>query len=343
MEKGERRDRFVPNTPAHIYSPVDVAVAMNDVIISLLPALLAATIFFGLNAIYLSIVCISVAVITELVMRRLLNRPFSLWDRSAVVTGLLLALTLPPTTSWWLAALGAFVAIAVAKELFGGIGRNIFNPALFGRVFIFVVPSWKIVLDNYVRPMWWKGPGFFSIITSRLKDGGVTIMTLAGQYLDGLTGATPLAIERAGAAAAVQGVRYLDLFLGNIRGSLGETSALALLAGAAYLLYRGHINWRIPGSIIGTVAVVAVLWGQNPVFHILAGGLILGAFFMATDWVTSPVSAKGQIIYGVAIGLFIMLVRRFGLKTEGVALAILHMNPLVLFIDRYTLPRPFGG
>ncbi|MGA1843533.1 MAG: RnfABCDGE type electron transport complex subunit D [bacterium] len=343
MEKGERREQFVPNTPAHIYSPVDVAVAMNDVIISLLPALVAATIFFGLNAIYLSIVCISVAVITEVVMRRLLNRPFSLWDRSAVLTGLLLALTLPATTPWWLAALGAFVAIAVAKELFGGIGRNIFNPALFGRVFIFVVPSWKILLDNYVRPMWWKDLGFFSIITSRLKDGGVTIMTLAGQYVDGLTGATPLAIERARAVMAVQGVRYLDLFWGNIRGSLGETSALALLIGAAYLLYRGHINWRIPGSIIGTVAVVAVLWGQNPVFHILAGGLILGAFFMATDWVTSPVSAKGQIIYGVAIGLFIMLVRRFGLKTEGVALAILHMNPLVLFIDRYTLPRPFGG
>jgi len=343
MEKGERREQLVPSTPAHIYSPVDAAVAMNDVLISLLPALLAATIFFGLNAIYLSMICISVAMMTEVVIRRLLNRPFSLWDRSAVVTGLLLAFTLPPTTPWWLAALGAFVAIAVAKELFGGIGRNIFNPALFGRIFIFVVPSWKVLLENYVRPMWWRDFGFFSIITSRLKEEGVTIMTLAGQYMDGLTGATPLAIRRMGAAAAVQNIRHLDLFWGNIRGSLGETSALALLIGAAYLFYRGHINWRIPGSIIGTVAVVSLLWGQDPIFHVLAGGLILGAFFMATDWVTSPVSAKGQIIYGVAIGLFIMLVRRFGLKTEGVALAILHMNPLALFIDRYTLPRPFGG
>jgi electron transport complex protein RnfD len=316
---------------------------MNDVILSLVPALIAATIFFGLNAVYLSIICMASAMITEMVIRKLLNRPFSLWDRSAIVTGLLLAFTLPPTTPWWLAALGAFIAIAFAKELFGGIGHNIFNPALFGRVFIFIFPSWKVLLEIYAKPFWWRDFGFFSVITARIRDGGVTIISLAGQYLDGISGATPLAIKRASGAFVAQNIRYLELLLGNVRGSLGETSALALLIGAAYLFYKGHINWRIPGSILGTVAVISILWRQDPIFHILAGGLILGAFFMATDWTTSPITANGQIIYGVSIGLFIMVVRRFGIRTEGVALAIIHMNPLVLFIDRYTLPKKFGG
>lgn len=343
MEKGQKVDQLIPSTPSHIYSSSNVSSAMNDVILALIPALVAATVFFGLNAIYLSIICILSAVITEVVIRRLLNRPFSLWDKTAVVTGLLLALTLPPTTPWWLAALGSFIAIAVAKELFGGIGRNIFNPALFGRVFILVVPSWKVLVENYVNPLWWMKSNFFSVAVAQLKGGEITMMSLAGKYLDGISGATPLALKRAGGAFAAGNLRYLELFLGNIRGSLGETSVLALLIGAAYLFYKGHINWRIPGSILGTVAVVAVLWRQDPVFHILAGGLILGAFFMATDWVTSPMTSSGQIIYGVAIGLFIMVVRRFGIKTEGVALAILHMNPLVLFIDRYTLPKKFGG
>jgi electron transport complex protein RnfD len=343
MEKVKKTSNFISNTPSHIYSPVDVSSAMNDVILSLVPALIAATVFFGLNAIYLSMICIVSAVITETVIRKLLNRPFSLWDRSAIVTGLLLAFTLPSTTPWWLAALGAFIGIAFAKELFGGIGRNIFNPALFGRVFIFVFPGWNALLQNYAKPLWWKDFGFFSIITAHIREGSVTIVSLAGQYLDGITGATPLALKRAGGAFAARNIHYLELFLGNIRGSLGETSALALLIGAAYLFYKGHINWRIPGSILGTVAVISILWRQDPIFHILAGGLILGAFFMATDWTTSPITAYGQIIYGVSIGLFIMVVRRFGLRTEGVALAIIHMNPLVLFIDRYTLPKKFGG
>lgn len=342
MEKEPKTNNRIPMTPSHIYSCVDVSTAMNDVIIALIPALLAATIFFGLNAIFLSIICTATAMITEFIIRRLLNRPFSLWDRSAIVTGLLLALTLPASTPWWIAALGAFVAIALGKELFGGVGRNIFNPALFGRVFIAAIPSWRILTENYLNPLWWKDYKFFCVAGAYLRNGRITIMNLAGQYLDGVTGATPLAIKRAG-GVAIRNIPYFELMVGNIRGSLGETSAIALLLGAAYLFYKGHINWRIPGSILVTVTVIAILWGQDPIFHILAGGLILGAFFMATDWATSPVTANGQIIYGVAIGFFIMVVRRFGLRTEGVALAIIHVNPLALFLDRYTLPKRFGG
>lgn len=336
-------ENLIIEAPSHLHSPEDVAKAMYDVIIALIPAFLAAVIFFGFNAIFLTLVCVVTSVSTELIFRRLFNRQVTLWDGSAVLTGILLALTLPPSTPWWLAALGAFVAIAVAKELFGGIGRNIFNPALFGRVFIFVFPTWKAILNNYVNPFWWKDSGFFSIISSRLGETGASIVNMAGQHLDGITGATPLAIKRVGDAVAFQHIRYINLFLGNIRGGLGETSAIAILIGAAYLFYKGHINWRIPGSILGTVVVLAIIWRQDPIFHLFAGGLMLGAFFMATDWVTSPITANGQIIYGVSIGVFIMIVRRFGINSEGVALAILHMNPLALFIDRYTLPKSFGG
>lgn len=336
-------DRLMLSAPSHLHSPVDVPQAMHDVIIALIPALIAATIFFGLNAIFLSAVCVLSACITEVLVKRLLNSPLTLWDSSAIVTGLLLAFTLPPATPWWLAAFASFIAVALAKELFGGIGRNIFNPALFGRVFIFLLPGWKLLLNGYIDPLWWKGQGFFTIINTKFSTAGVSIMDMAGKHLDGIAGATPLVIRRTYGALAIKNIRYVDLFLGNIRGSLGETSAFALLIGAAYLLYKGHINWRIPGSIIGTVAVVSILWRQDPVFHILAGGLILGSFFMATDWVTSPITAKGQIVYGVLIGLFVMLMRRFGIKPEGVALAILHLNPVAFFIDRYTLPNKFGG
>ncbi len=339
----ERQEQLIMSAPCHIHSGKDVPKAMVDVIISLIPAFLAATLFFGINAIFLCLVCVLSACITEVFVRRLLNRPLTLWDGSAIVTGILLCFTLPPTTPWWLAAIGAFVAIAIAKELFGGLGRNIFNPALFGRIFIFLFPGWKAILDNYVNPFWWVNNGFFNIISTKLDKATITIVNFAGQHFDGISGATPLVIKRGGISLSAQNIRYINMFLGNIRGSLGETSAIALLIGAAYLFYKGHINWRIPGSIIGTVAIVAIILRQNPVFHILAGGLILGAFFMATDWVTSPITAWGQIIYGIAIGLFIMLTRRFGIKPEGVGLAILHLNPVALFIDRYTLPKKFGG
>ncbi|MBN1226665.1 MAG: RnfABCDGE type electron transport complex subunit D [Deltaproteobacteria bacterium] len=335
-------NQLVLSAPAHVHSSKDVPQAMRDVIIALIPALIAATVFFGLNAIFLSIVCVLSTCITEALIKKLLKSPVTLWDGSAVVTGLLLAFTLSPTTPWWLAAFGAFIAIAVGKELFGGIGRNIFNPALFGRVFIFILPEWKLLLNGYVDPLWWKGAGFFTLISAKFSTTGVSIVNIAGRHLDGISGATTLVLKKTGAVIAVQNIGYINLFLGNVRGSLGETSAFALLLGAAYLFYKGHINWRIPGSIIGTVVIVAILWGQDPLFHVLAGGLILGTFFMATDWVTSPMTGKGQILYGVGIGLFIMFMRRYGLKPEGVALAILHFNPLSLFIDRYTLPKKFG-
>jgi len=316
---------------------------MYDVIIALMPALFAATLFFGFNTIFLCLVCVLSSCITEVFMRRLLNRPITLWDGSAILTGILLCFTLPPTTPWWIAAIGAFVAIAVAKELFGGLGRNIFNPALFGRIFIFVIPGWKVLLDNYILPFWWIDKGFFNILTVNINNATVSVVNFAGQHIDGITGATPLVIKRTGISLASQNIRYINMFLGHVRGSIGETSAIALLVGAAYLFYKGHINWRIPGTIIGTVAILAIFFRQDPIFHILAGGLILGAFFMATDWVTSPITARGQIIYGVAIGIFIMLTRRYGIKPEGVGLAIIHLNPLALFIDRYSLPKKFGG
>lgn len=334
---------LIVTSPPHIKTSNGISEAMRDVIIALIPTLLMAVYFFGLNAIFVTAVCILSATLTEFLIRAILNRPFSLSDGSAVVTGLLLALSLPPTTPWWLAALGGIVAIAIAKELFGGLGKNIFNPALFARTFLFVFTAYHPLLEEYIKPLWWKSHAFRQLLTARFFENGVVITDLlSGKRMDGITAATPLAISRAGSSVFSTLSGYGSLLLGNIGGVLGGSS-LALLIGAAYLIYKKHIDLYIPGSILITIAISSIAFGKDPLFQILAGGLILGAFFMATDWVTSPVTIRGKIIYGIGIGIFTFFVRNYGTRVEGMCTAILHMNVIALFIDRFTQPRRFGG
>jgi len=327
--------------PPHIKACDGIADAMRDVIIALLPALLVSIYFFGMNAIFVTGVCILSTMMTEFLIRSILRRPFSLNDGSAIVTGLLLALSLPPTTPWWLAALGGIVAIGIAKELFGGLGKNIFNPALFARTFLFVFTTWHPLLEKYIVPLWWRSHTFTKLLTARFLGNAVIITDFAGKRIDSITAATPLAFARAGSSVFSTPSGYWSLLLGNIGGVLGGSS-LALLLGAAYLIYKGHIDLKIPGSILITTAIFSIAFGKDPIFQILAGGLILGAFFMATDWVTSPVTSYGKIFYGVGIGIFTFFVRNYGTRVEGMCTAILHMNVIALFIDRYTRPRRFG-
>jgi len=337
------KESLIVSPPPHIKTSEGISEAMRDVIIALVPALLVAIYFFGFNALFVTAVCILSTVLTEFFVRAILDRPFSLNDGSAVVTGLLLALSLPPTTPWWLAALGGIVAIAVAKELFGGLGKNIFNPALFARTFLFVFTVWHPLLEEYIKPLWWKSHSFTQLLTTKFFEHGVIVTDLlARKRIDGITAATPLAIARAGSPVFSTLSGYESLLIGNIGGVIGGSS-LALLLGAAYLLYKKHIDLYIPGSILITTALLSIGFGKDPIFQILAGGLILGAFFMATDWVTSPVTKRGKIIYGIGIGIFTFFVRNYGTRVEGMCTAILHMNVVALFIDRYTQPRRFGG
>lgn len=314
---------FVSSAP-HIKNSETVSGIMRDVIISLIPAIIASIYFFGIKALLLETVCIIGAVLTEWSWCKIIGKKSTIYDLSAVVTGLLLAMVIPPQTPWWVALIGAFIAIFVAKELFGGLGYNIFNPALIGRAFL--LSSWPVYMTTWAKPEKLFSHNWFSIS-------------------DAVTGATPLALAKTGEYTT----KLSDLFLGNVGGSLGETSAIALLLGAAYLAYKGHITWHTPFSYIGTVALLTWIMGETGafhghfLFHILAGGLILGAFFMATDMVTSPLTHKGQIIFGLGAGLIVVFIRKFGGYPEGVCYSILLMNSVVPLIDRFTVPRKLGG
>ncbi len=305
---------MVSSSP-HQRTAVTTPVIMSDVILALMAPALAGVWFFGLRALAMMGTCVVAAVGTEATLQRLTRKPVTVGDCSAAVAGLLLALVLPPDLPLWMAAIGAVFSMAIAKFIFGGLGHNIFNPALIGRAVL--VASWPVFMTR------WRWPVFDA---PWIPD------------FDALTSATPLGLLR------LSGIKtpYLNLFLGNVAGSIGETSALAILVGAAYLLYRGHIRLRIPVSFIATVAVLAAMFGEDPLFHVLAGGLMLGAFFMATDYVTSPLTAKGQIIFGVGCGLLTILIRLYGGYPEGVCYAILIMNSATAFIDRLTVPRKFG-
>ncbi len=228
-------------------------------------------------------------------------------DGSAVVTGLLLALTLPPGVPWWLPVAGSSVGLILGKHVFGGLGHNIFNPALVGRAFL--LAAWPAHMTTWSTPVSWSGAA-----------------------ADAVTTATPLAAQKLSGAAAP----LADLFLGTVAGSLGETSGLGILIGAAYLFYKKTITWHIPCSYLGTVLVAALLLGQDPVFHLLAGGLLFGAFFMATDVVTSPTTKPGRLVFGCMAGLLTILIRRYGGYPEWVCYAILIMNSLTPLIDKYT-------
>jgi len=306
---------LIVSSSPHQRTAVSTPIIMSDVILALMPASLAGVWFFGLRALGMMAVCVAAAVATEAVLEKLMRKPLTIGDYSAAVAGLLLALVLPPDLPLWIGAIGAVFAMAIGKFVFGGLGQNVFNPALIGRAVL--LASWPVLMTR------WRWPIFQA---PWVPD------------FDALTTATPLALWRLGGIKTP----YLNLFLGNVAGSIGETSAIAILVGAAYLLWRGHISWRIPFTFIGTVAVLAALFGQDPLFHVLAGGLLLGAFFMATDYVTTPVTPKGQIIFGVGCGVLTVLIRLYGGYPEGVCYAILIMNAATALIDRLTMPRKFG-
>ncbi|MFC1517134.1 RnfABCDGE type electron transport complex subunit D [Candidatus Margulisiibacteriota bacterium] len=277
---------------------------MRDVLLALVPAFVASVIFFGLRSILLVIVSVFFAVLTGMICDVMRRRKSTIHDGSAVLTGVLLALTCPPGLPLWMVALGSFVGLAIAKEAFGGLGFNIFNPALVGRAFL--LASYPVAMTT------WNMPGQAIIAAN--------------------TGATPLGMIAESTFDKLPVLK--DLILGNIGGSLGETSALALLIGAAYLIYKKIIDWRIPASYIGTVAILSFVFGQDPMFHIFAGGLILGAFFMATDYVTSPMTTSGKLIFGLGAGILVVVIRLWGGYPEGVCYSILLMNAVTPLLDK---------
>ena len=294
---------------------------MLDVIIALLPALGWAVWHFGIRSLLLTLVTVLAAILSEALYCRLTRQPNTVFDLSAVVTGMLLAFNLPVTIPMWMPVLGAVFAIVVVKELFGGLGQNIVNPALAARVFLF------LSFPSYMQP----AGGSYSEAVGKLI------------HTDAVASATPFA----------EGVSAADLpamFFGGINGVLGEVSALCLLIGGIYLLVRRVISWQIPVSFLLSVGVVALIASPGEVspfffaaYHLLGGGLMLGALFMATDYATSPVTASGRLIFGCGCGLLTMLFRLFSSNTEGVSFAILIMNLLVYYLDRFTMPRKFGG
>ena len=292
----------------HIHAQQDTKAIMAWVLAALAPAGLAGIYFFGLRAAAVMAVCVASCKISEYIWQRLAKQTVTVGDLSAAVTGLLLAYNLPPSIPFWMAAVGSVFAIIVVKQFFGGIGCNIVNPALAGRAFM--VSSWPVSMTSWT--------------------------------VDGVSGATPLAMIKEGSIADLPGI--YDVFIGNIGGCIGETSAAALLIGFAILLYKGIINWHIPVVYIGTVAALTAALGRpaGPLYEVITGGLFLGAIFMATDYTTSPMTKKGQVIFAFGCGLLTTLIRVFGGYPEGVSYSILIMNLTVPLIDKFARPRILG-
>lgn len=293
----------------HIRSQATTGQIMRLVVLALLPASIFGVFHFGLNALLLILISIAVCVLTEYLYERLMNRKVTIGDFSAVVTGLLLALNLPSSAPWWIPVFGGVFAILIVKQLFGGLGQNFMNPALGARCFLLI--SFTGRMTNFAY--------------------------------DGFTGATPLAALKAG-----ESVNLLDMFLGNTAGTIGETSVLAILIGAVILLLFGVIDLRIPGTYLGSFAVFVLIFGghgldgQYLLAQLCGGGLMLGAFFMATDYVTTPITKNGQLLYGCILGILTGLFRVFGNSAEGVSYAIIFGNLLVPLIEKITPPTAFG-
>jgi Na+-translocating ferredoxin:NAD+ oxidoreductase subunit D len=303
--------RFLVSPSPHLWRGPSVSRVMYLVVLALMLPAGAAIFFFGHHALSVLGVSVGTAVLTEFVCKKMRGQVLAM-DGSAPVTGILLGLILPPTVPLWMVAVGSVFAIAVVRELFGGLGHNVFNPALAARAFMSV--SFSLPMTTWIGP--------------------------TGFGADAITTATPLS----GISAWQQfdTTAYRAMFLGNTAGSLGETSALAILIGGVLLLVLGIMSWRIPVTYIGTVVIMALAFGQDPLFHVLAGGLMIGALFMATDYVTSPLTNRGKVIFGVSLGVLTMLIRHFGGMPEGVCYAILFMNAMTPLIDRYTKERPYG-
>ena len=304
---------FVSSSP-HVFAKQDTQNIMLDVIIALLPACGVGIYFFGVKAAIILALSVASAVFTEWLILRLFKRPGSIKDMSAAVTGLLLGMNLSVGVPWWIAVLGSMFAIAIAKQPFGGLGHNFINPALAGRVFL--VACWPVAMTTWVDP------------------GAV----------DAVSSATPLALVKAG--ETVTNSFLMNMAIGNTAGCIGEASAIALVLGGIYLIAKKIIRWRIPVTYIITVFALSFLLGDMNLLtssaHILGGGLLLGAFFMATDYTTSPVTPRGQLIMGIGCGIMTVVIRLYSHSAEGVSLSILLMNVCVPLIDRFTRPKVFG-
>ncbi len=302
----------------HVRSKLKTSNLMMMVVIALLPTTLAGILNFGWKALLLILISVAACVATEAIYEKLMHKKITINDFSAVITGLLLALNLPSTAPWWIPVIGGVFAILVVKQLFGGLGQNIMNPALAARCFLLL--------------------SFTGIMTDFTPTKGVTNLVV-----DSVSGATPLAVLKAGGE-----VDIMSLFLGNTTGTIGETSALAILIGAAFLLAMKVIDLRIPLTYIGSFLVFIILFGGHGfdvnfiLGHLFGGGLMLGAWFMATDYVTTPITKTGQLVYGVALGLFTGLFRILGASAEGVSYAIIFSNLLIPLIERVTIPVAFG-
>jgi len=309
------RENLIVSVSPHQKERIDTPKVMRGVIYALMPAVIASIYFFKVKAFLLIVVCIFGSVLSEVLFQKLRRKPITIYDGSALLTGLLLALVLPPSIPLWAGFLGAVMAIVLGKQIYGGLGQNIFNPALIGRAFL--MATFPVMLTTWVKP------GF-----------------------DVVTTATPLSMLKFDHNIT----STLYLLFGNIGGSLGETSAIALIIGAIFLLIKKYMDWRIPVTYLGTVAVLSsILYlikpGQyaSPLFHLFAGGLMLGALFMATDPATTPITKKGRYIFGAGCGLLVVLIRNWGGLPEGVMYSILLMNAFTPLINRYTVPVQFGG
>lgn len=325
--------QFLTVSPSpHIHSEDTVKKLMYGVIIALLPALAVSFFVFGIGAVYVTLLSVLSCIVVEYTLTKfLLKKEPTFMDGSAIITGVLLAFNVPSSLPWWAIIIGSIVAIGIGKTAFGGLGNNPFNPALVGRVFLLI--SFPIPMTSWPVPF-----------ESRF------------QFLDASTGATPLALIKEGVDASVPVSQlmselpsYMNMLLGGLGGSIGEVSAIALIVGFFYMLWKKIITWHIPVAMIGTIFVLTgALWMINPdkfadpVFHLLTGGIMLGAFFMATDYVTSPMTVKGMLIFGIGIGFLTVVIRTFGAYPEGVSFAILIMNGFVPLMNKYIKPKRFG-
>ena len=318
-------NKFIVAPAPHMHNPHSTQSLMRDVIIAMLPALAVSAWVYGLNVLYVTAIAVVSCVLVEyLIQKFLVKGAPTICNLSAVVTGILLAFNLPSDIPWWIIVIGAVVAIGVAKMTFGGLGHNPFNPALVGRVFLLI--AYPVQMTSFAQPV-------------------------GDEYVDAFAGATPLAALKA-KAIEVGDVNLLNMFAGIMPGSMGEIAAAALLVGGLYMLWRRVITWHIPVAVLGSMAafafIVALAQGGGealyalPAFHLLAGGAMLGAIFMATDYVTSPMTPKGMIIYGIGIGVITMIIRMWGAYPEGMSFAILLMNAVTPLINKYVKPRRFG-
>ena len=320
-------NKFIVAPAPHMHNPHSTQSLMRDVILALVPALLVSVVVYGLSVLYVTAIAVASCVVVEyLIQKYLVKGNPTIGNLSAVVTGLLLAFNLPAGIPWWIIVIGSVVAIGVAKMTFGGLGHNPFNPALVGRVFLLI--AYPVQMTSFPE-----------------------IQPVIGGIADTFSGATPLAAIKSGAMEVVD-ANLMTMFGGFNSGSMGELSAAALLIGGLYMVWRRVITWHIPVAVLGSMAafafIVALMQGGGaelyalPLFHLLAGGAMLGAIFMATDYVTSPMTTKGMVIYGIGIGVITMVIRLWGAYPEGMSFAILLMNAVAPLINKYVKPRRFG-